>query len=370
MIQTQMQPNLSPIIKAVGETCNLRCGYCFYNGNQGQNLQIMDLNILEIIIKKLIEVSPRAVRFIWHGGEPMLAGIDFYQKVIDLQNTYKLDGQNIHNALQTNGTLINSEWAEFFKENNFGVGVSLDGPSFIQNKTRPTASGRGSFDKVMRGVNLLRDKKIRVNAIAVITKFSVNYPEEVFKFFYDEGICFSASQCTADENDLISNKELAVDPFEYSRFLLKLLDLWLDTGNSKFRIEPIADFVHAIMGQEPRSCVFNGNCEKFITVDVNGDLYPCDQYRNFAYLWGNLKSSDYYSIVKGDTYKTYSENRLRTLHACGDCKWKVVCHGWCRKTWGTNYIEDLKQHPNCRAIKVLFESTSKRLEELGYTTVL
>jgi len=357
---------LSPIMKAVGQSCNLRCKYCFYNGNQDQMLDVMNFETLRTITRKLLSVSGSNIHFIWHGGEPLLAGINFYKKAVELQNEYKSNNQNIRNGIQTNGTLLSTDWADFFKANNFGVGVSLDGPEFIHNRLRTYKSGEGSFQQTMRGINIMREQGIQVSCIAVITSNSVSYPEQIFNFFYNEGICFSASQCTADEYNKSISKDLAVDPFDYATFLLRLLDLWLETGDPNFKIGPIDDFIHAIMGQKPKSCIFNGHCEHFVTIDTNGDLYPCNHYRNEEHLWGNLLKSDYNMIIDNSNYSEYLLDYKKTLITCEGCKWIGVCRGWCRKTWGSRVIESNDKHPNCRAISALFEGITERLIQLGY----
>ncbi|MBU1557743.1 radical SAM protein, partial [Patescibacteria group bacterium] len=147
-----------PIIKVVSSSCNLRCIYCYYNGKHSKKLQIMDTETLTNLIEKMLSFGEReTVGFCWHGGEPLLAGIDYYEKIVSLQNKLNTEGKKIRNSIQTNGTLINKNWADFFVKNNFSVGISLDGPKNIQNANRPSASGNESFNLVMMGLKLIQE---------------------------------------------------------------------------------------------------------------------------------------------------------------------------------------------------------------------
>jgi uncharacterized protein len=362
---------LSPIIKAVGETCNLRCAYCYYNGNQHEALQIMDESTLDVVLMRLLEASPKSIRFVWHGGEPTLARIKFYKKVVELQSKYMLPSQECRNSIQTNGTLITPEWVDFFKEFNFGVGISLDGPEHVHNYARLDAGEKGSFNKVMQGINYLKAANIHTGAIAVINSYSVKYPDDIFRFFYENNIWLSANNCESVPEDPESIQKLAVEPMEYAHFLLRLFELWLETDNPKFQIRPLNDLVQILTGYKAQLCKFKGFCYQHITVDTNGDVYPCNDYRKPKYLLGNLIESSFEKILQSSVADYYYSGHEQTLSTCSKCKWVIICKGWCRRTWnGKTGVEDIQDLTYCEALQLIFSTISSRLNSLGYNTIL
>jgi uncharacterized protein len=358
---------LSPIVNAVGMSCNLRCPYCFYEGHQSDGLSVMSENTLTSVLSRLIHASPRSIRFLWHGGEPLLAGIPFYESVVHLQKQLALPNQLIHNSIQTNGTLVTPSWARFFATHHFGVGVSLDGPEHIHNRQRFGPARVGSFDRVMRGIRNLQENGIITGVIAVVTSFSVGFPDEIFQFFYENCLSFSANECIAKPNDPQAAKELSVDPLSYARFLLRIFDLWLATANPEFRVAPLDDIVRAVLGRHPHSCLFSGSCSQHLKVDCNGDIYPCNEYPNPNYRFGNLLNSSMETIATGRRYEQYYRGRCLTLGECASCRWVRACQGWCRRAWGgQTALRERSEHRMCAALQLLFDKVSSKLEDLGY----
>ena len=358
-------------MKVVGGSCNLRCKYCFYDGHQNSPLVLMDGEVLEKVVGDLMKVSPVGIRFIWHGGEPMLAGIDYFTKIVQLQQRFATNGQMVENSIQTNGTLINEEWVGFFKKHDFKVGVSLDGPEHIHDQVRINVAQRGTYKSVMRGINLLREAEMTVGVIAVINSDSVNYPDELFNFFYHQGLNFNANECTAFPDDPLVVRSLAINPMEYAQFLLKIFDLWLEAGNPRYRVRPLVDFVHAVIGQQPKTCKMQGRCHQYITIDVNGDVYPCHAYLRPEHVLGNLASTGIEKFLEGPQIKQYYSGRLETLKACGDCQWVRVCNGGCMRAWGgKTALTDISEHQDCEALKLLYGRISTKLQAMGYSTIL
>jgi len=358
---------LTPIIKAVGSSCNLRCGYCFYDGQQACPLTVMDTKTLETVTRKLMGFSPHGIQFIWHGGEPLMAGLNFYQTVVDIQSRFQGDKQPVRNTLQTNGTLVNNSWVSFFNKHDFKVGISIDGPEEIHDHIRINASGQGSFNRVMRGYNLLLDGGIKPGIIAVINSYSVQFPTEIFEFFHGLGANYSANECVAYPEDHPSMRALAVSSMDYYSFLLQTFDLWLKTGDKRFRVKPITDFVQALMGQRPKLCKFRGLCHNYITVDVNGDVYPCSAYLREGHCLGNLVEQEVEELVTSNRFQNYYAGRAEVIALCGDCKWLPVCNGCCMRTWGgMTTITSLTEHSSCEGIRFLLQGMTERLKTLGY----
>lgn len=357
--------NFSPVIKVVSAGCNLRCTYCFYSGHQPK-IKIMDDYTLNILIKSCLEISP-FVKFIWHGGEPTIPGIKFYRQVVEYQNLLRHSNQKIMNGIQTNATLVNKELAEFFRDNHFSVGVSLDGPEKLHNFARKNNSDKGSYNQVMRGVITLKEAGIKFGAIAVINSFTVHYPDEIFYFMHDLGLSFSANNCTAKQTDPIEIRNLAITSKQYTSFLLRLFDLWIKLDDRNFRINPLDDIVRGVSKKRPKLCKYNGICSRYITIDSNGDVYPCDEFLEEKYRFGNLINQSLPEILKSDSVQNYYSGRVKILASCQDCEWLNICNGGCMREWeGKKLVSNPKKYEFCKSRRVLFKSINKKLIRLGY----
>lgn len=354
-------PTLGYIIKVASGGCNLRCLYCFYSGHQS-DIKLMTQDTARTIMRRAIHSSPRGVTFVWHGGEPLLEGIDFYENVVGIQSELKQDGQVIRNDVQTNGVLINEEWIDFFKRNNWGVGISVDGPEHLHNLNRVDAAGNGTFQRVQRSIDLLRERGLKVGAIAVINKRTLGHAREIFDFMYENGLSFTANACSAKPSDPEAVRNLAVSHLEYANFLLELLDLWLEKDDPQFRITPLEDIVKFGLGGRPLFCQYRGVCERYITIDYNGNVYPCDEFLEDKYLLGNLVDQDTKDIYRNEAFSDYYSGRGRVENLCKDCRWFGVCKGGCMREWdGRKTIDDPQNEEYCLARRILFEGVERRL---------
>lgn len=358
-----LYPYFSPVIKVVSAGCNIRCDYCFYAGWQPE-IKIMNEETLREVINKCLSVAP-SVRFIWHGGEPTIPGVEYYERMIEICDELRRPDQRIFHSIQTNATLLDQRWIDFFKKNDFGVGVSIDGPEDIQNYARVDIHGKGTFKRVMKGINLLRDNNMKFGTVAVINSHSVAYPDEIFDFFYGEGMNFNANPCTANPYDDEAVRRLAIDPFAYTNFVLRLADRWLETDDPSFRVGPVDDIIKGVMGYRPRVCRFKGQCFLYVTIDSNGDVYPCDGFLNKDYLLGNLWT-DEMTNVQTKSRDEYFSGRPQILEACSTCEWYEICRGGCMRTWeGEKNIDNPNGMAFCEARKLLFGSMRAKLASIG-----
>lgn len=361
---------LSPIIKVVGTSCNLRCGYCFFNGCQDQDIHVMDEGVLMATLSQLMVISPRRIHFIWHGGEPLLAGKGFYQKVIDIQRRFSLPEQIVINSIQTNGTLVTDDWAMFFKENDFKIGVSLDGPKHIHDQVRVNTVGKGSFAKVMNGINILRKYGLCPGVIAVINSHNVRYPDDIFHFFRRQKLQFSANECYASSDSHCVTKTLAVDLLDYVIFLLKVFDLWVEADDPTYHVKPLTDIVRAVMGQQTSFCKLNAECHRYITIDSDGTVYPCNAYPRPELAFGNLSTENIQHIFELPIFNNHYSKREVIRQRCHSCKWSGICLGWCMRTWD-NWMttQGPRNNQSCEALQVLFGGINDKLKALGYSTI-
>jgi uncharacterized protein len=283
--------HLTPIIKVVGDYCNNRCGYCFYH-NLDQKLQKrMSFELLKTFMCQHLELVSGNLSFIWHGGEPLLAGLDFFQEVIRLQKLLISVDRSVRNSIQTNGTLITDEWASFFKENDFKVGVSLDGGMESHDRFRVTHAVCGTFNNTVRGIKILRKYDLEPSVIQTITRVNVFRAEEDFRFFVDNlGLSSFGVNPYLDlskSNEYMQEQSLSND--ELTQVLKTYTDLWLRHDDDSLRIREIDNCLAGLCGKRARGCSFNGTCHIFYTINYDGKIYPCDRLSgNSEFCFGNI----------------------------------------------------------------------------------
>jgi len=334
-----------PIIKCTNIACNLKCEYCFYRylDQIVKPDSIMSQEMLGRLTEQLLEINPQKCDFLWHGGEPLLAGIDFFKRAVELQNQAReKNGVQIRNSIQTNGVLLNREWARFFKKNGFSVGVSIDGPEHMQNRYRVKANKKGSFKATLRGIHTCQAEDISVGAIAVITSYNAQFPEEVYRFFVNNGLKkFSLNPVF--ETDFDGRPcHYSVSDDAFAAFLEKVLDLWLADDDPEIEIRQFTQPLTGMVGGQITSCVFSGRCHIFLDIHPNGDVRPCHSFKGEAEVLGNVLTQDLLEIIRGDKYKKFSASTLKLPVDCLCCEWLSICHGGC--TDHRNVVVDGKLH--------------------------
>jgi uncharacterized protein len=331
-ITSEKNSKLSLILKVTSE-CNLSCKYCHYLGKGDENLdtQKLDVNILKQAIASLLSLGPREVEFIWHGGEPLLRNIEFYSEAVRIQRASCEPNQKITNSIQTNATLLDTTWVEFFRQEEFHVGVSIDGPEELHNAQRVTRSSDGSFQDVMQGIELLRNANISFGALVVVTKNSLAYQDDIFRFFVDHGIL---NFDFLPHAEIVSGTNkwhpLSVTVSEFTDFMLKIMKLWLREDNPNVHIRKLEDLLGALLGASPSTCIFSGNCYRYLTIQPNGDIYPCDHFVGEKNLRiGNLSDSSLYSMLHGEKYQEFGRLVLQSPAECQICPWHSICNAGC-----------------------------------------
>lgn len=318
-----------PIIKVVGDSCNLRCRYCFSHGRDRSIFRIMTDDLIEKFITQYMEIFSGHLLFIWHGGEPLLAGLSFFQKVVDLQTKNLKNTQTVHNAIQTNATLINEDWAEFFKHYDFNVGVSLDGDKESHNRFRVRPNGDGSFDAVIQGIEILRKYEIEPGIIQTLTHDNLARVKENFKFFVDNlGIkSWSINPYCDVKRKMLSHQVVTSDDFAV--FLKNVINLWLEYDDSNIRIREIENFGAGALDKLAFGCEFNGSCGDFFCVEYNGKIYPCDRLCDSEFIWGDLAEESLRESLGGYRRLKYKESVSSTHPECVGCEWQRACHNGC-----------------------------------------
>lgn len=344
------------MVKPAGSACNLGCTYCYYLDKAklyGGREPVMDDALLEEYIRQYIEANDSAqVSFCWHGGEPLLLGVEWFRKAVALQRRHA-GGKQIFNSLQTNGLLIDDEWCRFFAENGFLVGISIDGPRDIQDGFRRTRAGQPTFDSVMAAIRLMQRHGVEFNTLSVVSSRSEGRGLEIYRFFRDEvGSRFMQFLPAA-------NRQLpwAVSAEGYGQFLIDVFDEWVrhDVGESYVQIFDAT--LAKWCGLPPGLCSINDTCCDSLTVEHNGDVYPCDHFVGPEYLLGNIRDMTLREIYDLPRRFAFSLDKRETLPAgCRSCRYCFCCFGECpeHRVDGKNVL--------CEGLKAYFEHVEPAMD--------
>lgn len=319
------------ILKPVGDICNLHCSYCYYYSRTGPHCK-MNSEDLEIIIKETINYSSNnnIIHYTWHGGEPLLVGIDFLKKAIKLQRKYRKPKQTIINQIQTNGTLISDYIAKFFKINNFRVGVSLDGP-INMNKNRKFANSKSSFKKTLKGIEYLHKNNVSFGIISTISSCSINYPDKIYEFFKElQGEKFALKfnfVLTVNRNGKLL--PFSVSPRQMSSFLIRLFNIWIKDNNPNIEIRPFKDIIYSFVDCKYRLCTLRDECEKYLSF-VKTSVYPCDFFPNKEeYYLGDLRKQSLKEILSSSKLMNFINKVKYNKLICKSCEYWKICSGGC-----------------------------------------
>ncbi|MCF7906980.1 radical SAM protein [Patescibacteria group bacterium] len=332
-IKKKLPLKATPIIKIVGDYCNLRCHYCFFHNNPQSMPRIMSDALLEKFLKEYMDAFNGKITFHWHGGEPLLAGVTFFQKIIDIQSEFLKKGQLIRNTVQTNGTLINDEWAEFFKTNDFGVGVSLDGFKESHNRFRKNSRGQGSFDRVIRGIKILQKHSIRSGIIQTFTHDNISNVKKDFNFLINKlGIKSVGLNPYLDlkkTNKLMPGQNVTNQ--DLINFFETYIDLWLTQNDQNLQIREIDNFICGVLKKKSRNCSFKGSCANFFCLEYDGRIYSsCERLSgNPNLLIGNLSRQPLLEILNNSKRLEIIEEMAFTHPDCQICEWKDSCNNGC-----------------------------------------
>lgn len=339
------------MLKPVGARCNLACSYCYYQEKEmlyaEASQQVMSENLLERFTREYIQSQTMPqVLFTWHGGEPLMRPLAFYRKAIELQRKYG-KGRIIDNCIQTNGTLLTDDWCRFFKENNWLVGISIDGPQEFHDAYRRNRHGLPSFAQVMKGIELLEKHGVEWNAMAVVNRLNVEHPLEFYHFFQnidcryiqftpivERIVLKSGKECLAHVGDKENWRmtDASITSEQWGEFLCTLFDEWVqkDVG---YRFVQLFDATLANwVGEEPGVCSMARSCGKAAVMEFNGDVYTCDHFVFPEYRLGNIYRHSLVEMLYGDKQQAFGVDKWRSLPVkCRQCKYLFACNGECPK---------------------------------------
>ena len=339
------------MLKPAGAHCNLACKYCYYLEKNKlyptAQRHLMNDEMLEQFTREYIEAQTmNQVLFTWHGGEPLLRSIDFYRKALSLQQKYA-GSRRIDNVIQTNGTLLTDEWCEFFAQNHWLVGISIDGPQPDHDHYRLTAAGKPSWKKVMQGIKLLKKHGVEWNAMAVVNAYNANHPLEFYRFFKENGCQFlqftpiverqtrhedgRTLASLADKNE-IPLSEASVAPEQWGYFLCAIFDEWVRKDVGKIFVEIFDCTLANWMGISPGICAYSKECGHAGVMEHNGDVYSCDHFVFPEYKLGNIRDHSLIDMLYGEQQQEFNRLKHSSLpRQCKECDMEFACHGECPK---------------------------------------
>ena len=339
------------MLKPASAHCNLACKYCYYLEKNKlyptAQRHLMSDEMLERFTREYIEAQTmNQVLFTWHGGEPLLRSIDFYRKALSLQQKYA-GGRRIDNVIQTNGTLLTDEWCEFFAQNHWLVGISIDGPQPDHDHYRLTAAGKPSWKKVMQGIKLLKKHGVEWNAMAVVNAYNANHPMEFYRFFKENGCQFlqftpivermtrhedGRTLASLADKDEISLSEASVAPEQWGYFLCAIFDEWVRKDVGKIFVEIFDCTLANWMGISPGICAYSKECGHAGVMEHNGDVYSCDHFVFPEYKLGNIRDHSLIDMLYGEQQQEFSRLKHSSLpRQCKECDMEFACHGECPK---------------------------------------
>ncbi|MGM9674970.1 MAG: anaerobic sulfatase-maturation protein [Bacteroidaceae bacterium] len=336
--------------KPAGASCNLHCTYCYYLEKkhlsaEGKGVCVMSDDMLETYIRQYIESQRMPeVSFTWHGGEPLMRPLSFYRRALSLQHYYGR-GMHIENSIQTNGTLLTDEWCAFFRENNFLVGISIDGPQPVHDAFRRGRRGQPSFRQVMKGIELLQKHGVEWNAMAVVNSINVGQPIEFYRFFKEIGCRYlqftpvvertrreggSMRLAAVDDTEDCQLAAFSVDGPSWGRFLCEVFDQWVRHDVGEIFVQMFDSTLANWMGMTPGLCTLAAECGHAGVLEANGDVYACDHFVFPAYRLGNIRSHTLVEMMYSPRQQAFGRAKHEALPGqCRSCDYLFACHGEC-----------------------------------------
>lgn len=354
-------PKVGVIVIPVAR-CNLSCAYCYITAPSGGR---MDDTILHTIFAKVFHYNGADAisKFTWHGFEPLLAGKPFYEKVVKIQKQ-EFSQFPVVNYLQTNGTLLTPELAEFLIASGFRLGVSLDGPQLTHDKYRRYPSGKGTYVDVMRGIDSIRKTGASLGVIGVLTSSGAEHIAEIYDFFKRERLEFDLLPVTLVKEDSKQNKAFRLTPKQYGTAAIKLFDLWFSDSQPP-QIRSCDSWTLAVLGTTiGQECTYSGNCfVRNISVDPCGDVWPCERFDGVdGFKLGNILTDDITEIINSKVEELVTARRKVIERSCGPCSWYPVCQGGCpHQAFAFKKDYRLKDY-FCEAYKAIFQHIKPKVE--------
>ena len=360
------------IAKPVGPVCNLECGYCYYLEKSnlfpaGERYR-MRPEVLRAYVAKFIEASPGpTVHFVWHGGEPTLAGIGFFRQVLELQHEFLPEGWTCINSLQTNGTLIDENWAAFLAEHRFAVGISIDGPELLHDLNRRDRRDRGSHARVMRGFHLLRAHGVDCDVLCTLNADTSAQPLDVYRFFLDQGVQWLQFIPVVKMTPGGDASECSVTPDAMGSFLCSVFDEWVRYDLNRITVQNFLECLFVAGGRPPSLCVMSERCGQVLAVEHDGGVYSCDHFVDAPHCLGNVTTDGLVRLFESSAQSAFGDAKHDTLpKCCTSCEVVSYCQGGCPKD---RFIASESGEPGlnylCAGYRAFYEHVAPYVERMA-----
>lgn len=362
------------LIKPASSLCNMRCRYCFYEDESEnrmiKNMGIMAPEVAERLVGLAFEGLTRkdAVTFAFQGGEPTLAGLEYFQRFVQAVEQYNTCGASVQYAIQTNGLCINEDWAIFFKKHDFLVGVSVDGDKALHDGNRLDHNGKGTWTRVKRGVDRLLATGVEVNLLCVVTKQCTRSPQRVYNALKKIGVDhLQFIACLDPLNQTKGQTPWSLLPEDYGKFLCGLFDVWYrDWENGCYTsVRLFDDLVHLAMGLPSGTCATSGSCGAYFVIEGDGGVYPCDFYVLDQWKLGNLMEHSLEELARTPRAVQFLVDGTKKPAECATCSWKSLCNGGCKRDWVE--IDGEIHNYYCASFRTFFAYAGDRLAVIART---
>jgi len=364
------KPSFVVMAKPVGSRCNMRCSYCYYLSRDQYSSHpvqtVMTDRMLERLIRDTIKASPGpVVSFVWHGGEPTLAGLDFYRRAVQLQNRYLPRGFKVWNNLQTNGLLLNDEWAAFLAENRFDVGLSIDGMQAVHDENRHDLGGAGTFERVKKAAACLKKAGILPDLLCTVNAATVQHPDEVYETLCSLGTGWvQFIPIVVRDGDALS--PLSVTAEAYGAFLIRMFDLWITHDLGKTDIQLFAEMARIMTGAKPTLCMISETCGRALVAEEDGSVYACDHFVDPDHRIGNFMEQPIGQLAALPFQTAFGRSKKTELTAqCRRCPYLKYCGGGCLKDrFALSDEGEAGQYVLCDGLRVFFSHAEPLLKEM------
>jgi uncharacterized protein len=362
----------SILVKPAGPDCGMDCGYCFYSGKSGlypqTHMHRMSAEILDETMRRFLKQPTSDLSVGWQGGEPSLMGLPFFRKAVELEKLYG-DGKSIGNGFQTNGLLLDREWAKFFREYKFLIGLSIDGPAHVHDRYRRLRNGDGTWAQVSAAAGMLLDEGVPVNALTVVNDYSARYPEEIYDHHRDLGLSYMQFiPCVeTDPGDRSRAAPFSVTAEAYGAFLCRIFDRWradFRGGTPQTSVRFFESLLFRYAGFAPPDCTLCEKCGTCLVVEHNGDVYSCDFFVEPAWLLGNVMSDGLAGMFASERHRQFSRRKAELTASCAACPWLTLCRGGCPKDRVRDPRDRGESH-FCGAYRIFFEHAHAHLKKLA-----
>lgn len=365
-------PAVSVLIKPASGMCNMQCDYCFYRDETSKREQgsygFMTEDTLKNVIRKTLLSADTAIHYMFQGGEPTLAGVSFFHKVLEYQRQYNKNHIPIYNAIQTNGTLIDEEWCRFFRENHFLVGLSLDGTKAMNDAFRRTAAGEGTFQKICQAAECMERFGVDYNILTVVTPQIAEGIGEVYSFYKKKGWMYQQYiACLDPLGEGHQAAPHALTPPVYGQFLIQLFHLWyqdVKRGQAPY-IRQFENYVGIAAGRLPASCDQCGICSVQYVTEANGNVYPCDFYMLDDYLLGNFNKNSKRELDEKRKEIGFIERSEKRSPKCRSCSYFKMCKGGCQRNRDYDPLSDSYENYFCESYRMFLDQCLDQIQELA-----